>query len=143
MSKSRNRKRNQMLRQRKKDKEIAKQNNELPGQSKMGKRLKNLLGADVSFRNNNISAEKKISNVVLQMIQPLLDEAQSFKDEKNIVGLGVMAWNLGVLKMYEGEKKMLESLKDFRMLLSKDILELMMKYVEIKCNNFGEYDQII
>ncbi len=142
-SKSKNRKQHKMLRQRKKGRGIAEQKNEVLGQLKMKRRLKNQLGAEVEFRNNNYSTEEKISDVVSQMIQPLLDRAESFEEEKNIVGMGVMAWNLGVIKTHKGEKEMIESLKAFRMKLPKEIIELMIEYVEIKCNDFGEYDQFI
>lgn len=142
-SKSRNRKRNQTLRQKKNDREIAEQNIEVLGQSKMGIRLRKQIGKDVTFRNNNNSGKRKISDVVSQMIQPLLETARNFNEERNIVGLGVMAWNMGVIKTHKGEDEMKNSLKDFKMLLPKKTQELMMEFVEIKCNDYGEYDQII
>ena len=79
-SKSRNRKRSQMLRQRKKERESAGQENEVLGLPQIEKRLKNKLGGKVEFRNKNY-ADKKISNVVSQMIQPLMKGARSFKEE--------------------------------------------------------------
>ena len=141
-SKSRNRKRSQMLRQRKKERELAGQENEVLGLPQMEKRLKSKLGGKVEFRNKN-SEDKKISNVVSQMIQPLMKGARSFKEEQNIVGLGIMAWNLGVLKAYKGEKEMLKSLEEFKMSLPNDLMGLVKEYVEIKCTEYGEYDQFI
>ena len=141
-SKSRNRKRSQMLRQRKKERELGRQENEVPGLPPMEKRLKNKLGIEVELRDKNASGEK-ISNIVSQMIQPLMDEARSFKEEKNIIGLGIMAWNLGVIKANKGEKEMLKSMEEFEMIFPDVLKEVIMKYVEIKCTEYGEYDQFI
>ena len=141
-SKSRNIKRSRMLRQRKKARELGEKENEVHGLPQMEKRLKNRLGIDVEVRNKNATG-KKISNVVSQMIQPLMKGARSFKEEQNIIGLGIMAWNLGVVKAYKGEKEMLKSLEEFKMMFPDVLKEVMMEYVEIKCTDYEEYDQFI
>ncbi len=77
------------------------------------------------------------------MIQPLLEDARSFKEEKNIVELGVMAWNLGVIKKNNGEKEMQKALKGFVIMLPKEIKDLLLNYSDIKCKNYSEYNELI
>ena len=101
MGKVKNRKRAKMLRLKKKEREneeYSKTDNSSHGLSKMKKRLDKELNRDVKFNYKNNTKGRKISDVVSEMIQPLMEEARTFKEEQNIVGLGVMAWNLGVIK---------------------------------------------
>ena len=77
------------------------------------------------------------------MIQPLMEEARTFKEEQNIVGLGVMAWNLGVIKKNNGEKEMQKALKGFGIMLPKEIKDLLLDYSDIKCENYSEFKELI
>lgn len=146
MGKAKNIKRAKMLRQRKKEREnenSSKSDNSTHVFSKMKKRLDKELNADVKFNYKNNSNERKISDVVSEMIQPLMEEARTFKEEQNIVGLGVMAWNLGVIKKNYGEKEMQKAFKGFGMRFPKDIKNLLLDYSEIKCENYSEYNELI
>ncbi len=73
----------------------------------------------------------------------MLDDAESFDEEKNIVGLGIMAWNLGIIKKNNGKKEMKKALKDFEKELPKPIIALLLDFSEIKCKYYGEYNEII
>ena len=97
----------------------------------------------MKYNNKNNSNRRKISDVVSEMIQPLLKEARNFKEEQNIVGLGVMAWNLGVIKKNNGEKEMRKALKAFGMKIPKNLINVLLEYSEIKCENYSEYNELI
>jgi len=101
------------------------------------------LNANMKYNNKNNSNRRKISDVVSEMIQPLLKEARNFKEEQNIVGLGVMAWNLGVIKKNNGEKEMRKALKAFGMKIPKNLINVLLEYSEIKCENYSEYNELI
>ena len=146
MGKSRNSKRSKMLHQRKKQREkeeIPKENRRSPGESKLTTRLRKAYNSDIRFKYLENPNRRKISEVVLEMIQPLLDDAESFDEEKNIVGLGIMAWNLGIIKKNNGKKEMKKALKDFEKELPKPIIALLLDFSEIKCKYYGEYNEII
>ncbi|MEA3495630.1 MAG: hypothetical protein U9R42_06295 [Bacteroidota bacterium] len=135
-----------MLRQRKKDREnekVSELNNGVHGLSSIKKRLDKELNTDVKFNYKNNLNGRKISDVVSEMIQPLMEEARTFKEEQNIVGLGVMAWNLGVIKKKNGEKEMQKALKGFGMKLPKEIKSILLEYSEVKCENYSEYNEFI
>ncbi|MEA1872948.1 MAG: hypothetical protein U9N51_00765 [Bacteroidota bacterium] len=97
----------------------------------------------MKFKYKNNLDGRKISDVVSEMIQPLMEEASTFKEEQNIVGLGVMAWNLGVIKKNNGEKEMRKALKGFGMMLPKKIKNVLLEYSEVKCENYSEYNELI
>ena len=101
------------------------------------------LNVDVKFNYNNNPNGRKISDVISEMIQPLMEKAKTFDEEQNIVGLGVMAWNLGVIKKNNGEKEMQKALKGFSMTFPKQIKNLLFDYSEIKCENYSEYNELI
>ena len=113
MGKAKNIKRAKMLRQRKKEREneeYSKPDNSTHALYKIKKRMDKELNSDVKFNYKSNSNGRKISDVVSEMIQPLMEEARTFKEEQNIVGLGVMAWNLGVIKKNNGDKEMQKAL---------------------------------
>ncbi len=72
-----------------------------------------------------------------------MEEAKTFDEEQNIVGLGIMAWNLGVIKQNNGEKEMLKALKSFKMKIPKQFTNLILDYSIIKCENYSEYNELI
>ena len=146
MGKAKNRKRNKMLRQRKKEREneeFSKPDKSTYVLSKIKKRLDKELNVDVKFNYKKNSNGRKISDVVSEMIQPLMEEARTFKEEQNIVGLGIMAWNLGVIKKNNGENEMQKALKGFGMMLPKEIKNILLEYSEVKCENYSEYNELI
>jgi len=146
MGKAKNRKRAKMLRQRKKERENKKSSmpdNNTHAFSKMKKRLDKKLNADVKLNNKNNLNGRKISNVLSEMIKPLMKEARTFDEEQNIVGFGVVAWNLGVIKKNNGEEEMQKALKNLEKSFPKDIKNLLLDYSEIKCENYGEYNELI
>ncbi len=146
MGKAKNRKRSKILHQRKKQREdeiISQENNSAYGLSQIKNRLDKELNVDVKFNYNNNPNGRKISDVISEMIQPLMEEAKTFDEEQNIVGLGVMAWNLGVIKKNNGEKEMRKTLKGFSMTIPKQIKNLLLDYSEIKCENYSEYNELI
>ncbi|MBW6534056.1 MAG: hypothetical protein K0B11_03535 [Mariniphaga sp.] len=125
---------------RKQNKEALK-NNVIFGKSEMQQRLTRQFEKPVEIRINN--AKVKISEVFSEMIDPLMENAESFKERQNIVGMGVVAWNLGIIKEKKGEEAMLESLGIYKMTVPYELKELILEYVEIKCTEYAQYDQFI
>lgn len=141
-SKTKNRKRAKKIRQRKKKQEKF-QSEKIADHISMKNRLKQQYNkVDVQIRDNN-SAEVKISNLVLQLVAPLMEQAKNFDEENNIAGLGVMAWNLGVIKASKGEKEMMKSLDNLGMALPRDYKMILLKFAEKKCIEYPDFDQII
>lgn len=150
MGKTKNIKRAKMLRQRKKERE--KENSSTTAmsadsrtlaRSKMKERLENVYNTEVEFSYRSKSAGRKISDVLSEMIKPLMDKTTTFEEEQNLVGLGVVAWNLGVIKKKHGEKEMRKTLKGFGRRFPKSVKPLLLYYVEVKCNKYGEYNEVI
>ena len=130
-----------MMKLRKKERE-ALQNAESPGIKEIESRLiKQHEGIDIKLRSTN--PQIKLSNILLQMIAPLMKNANSFTEEQNIVSLGVMAWNLGIIKTYKGEDEMLDSLNGFGMKLPNDYKKILLEYADIKITKYPDYDQLI
>jgi hypothetical protein len=141
MGKTKNRKRAKMMRLRKKEREML-QNTESPGIPEIKSRLNQYYeGKDIKLQNRN--PQIKISNIILRMIAPLMKNANSFTEEQNIVGIGVTAWNLGIIKTYKGEDKMLNSLNKLGMELSKDYKDILLEYADKKITEYPDYDQLI
>ncbi len=90
-----------------------------------------------------MSNKRKISDVVLEMLRPLLKEAKNIRDEKKIIGMGVIAWNLGVIKTYKGEDEMRAFMQNIRPPIPEGILDILMEHVERKCSKYKKYDQFI
>ena len=146
MGKSKNRKRSKILHQRKKQretKEMSQDNKSAYAIAKIEKRLNEEFSLNVKLHHNSNPEGRKISEVLSEMIQPLIDDAKTFEEEQGIVGLGVMAWNLGVIKKNKGEKEMRKVLKSISVMLPKQIKKLLLYYSEVKCNNYSEYNEII
>ena len=141
MGKAENRKRAKMMRLRKKERELL-QNTESLGIKEIKSRLsQNHKGKSVKLQNGN--PEVKISNVINEMIAPLTKKANSFQEEKELVDLGVMAWNLGIVKAYNGEDAMLKWVTQFGKELSNDFKNILITYAEKKSTEYPDYDQFI
>ncbi len=145
MSKSKNIKRAKMLRQKKKEQEQDNNSkkNTIQGITKIKNRLEKSLNTKVKLNYKNNNKGRKISDVVSEMLKPLLKEARTFDEEKNAIGLGIMAWNLGVIKTYRGEKEMLEALETFKMKLPVHAKELLLEFSKIKYEYYDKYNQFI
>ncbi len=89
------------------------------------------------------SPVRKISDAVTEMINPEMREARDFEEQKKIIGLGVTAWNLGIMKAHNGEKEILKLKKSFKNALSKELANLIIEFSEVKCTDYSEYDELI
>ena len=139
-SKSKNRKRARIHKQRKKERELLSQGDKPIGMNKIQKRLK--MFGNIELRNKQ-SNKKKISTVVAEMLQPLMEEALSFNEERNIIGMGIIAWNLGVIKTYKGEEEMQKSLLELKPKIPNPFLKILTEYIEIKCTKYKQYDHFV
>ncbi|RLD51029.1 MAG: hypothetical protein DRJ05_18875 [Bacteroidetes bacterium] len=142
-SKSKNRNRAKLLKQRKKEREKAGQGSEIIGLPQIEKRLKNQLGANINFNNRSLSPVRKISDVVTEMINPVMREARDFEEQKKIIGLGITAWNLGIVKTHNGEKEILKLKNSFKKAIPKELVNLIIEFSEVKCTDYSEYDELI
>ncbi len=139
-SKSRNRKRNRIAKNRKNEKESLKSVDKSQTIKKMERRLKGFGKFEIKEKQ---SSDKKISAVVLEMLKPLLDEADSFEIERNIIQMGIIAWNMGVVKTYKGDDEMHASLKEIKPSLPDEMMDILMTIVKRKCSKYKKYDQFI
>jgi hypothetical protein len=140
MGKTKNRKRAKMMRLQKKEREALLNETESPGRREIEQRLSQK-GREVLVQNSN--PQVKISDVLLQMIAPLMENTNSFSEEKNVVGLGVMAWNLGIVKGFKGEDEMQNSVKQIKKQIPKAILNILLEYADIKVSEYPDYDEFI
>jgi hypothetical protein len=141
-SKAKNIKRSKMMRQRKKERE-ALMKEKLSGKAVIEERLNNSHGLkNVNLRDKNNSSIK-ISNLIYQLVEPLMKMAKTFKEEKNTIGLGVLAWNLGTIKTLKGQEQMEKAFEEFSLQLSPEYKKLLLDYIEIKCRVFPDFDEII
>jgi len=90
----------------------------------MEKRLKKYGVKEVREKQ---SSDKNISSVVLDLLKPLLDEADSIKLERKIIQMGIIAWNLGVIKTS----------------IPEEVMDMLMEVVKRKCSKYKKYDQFI
>ncbi len=77
------------------------------------------------------------------MLVSLLDCADSFSERQKSIILGIIALNLEVIKAFKGEDAMLESLNYFMKTLPEATEEILLKYIDIKINEYSDYDQLI
>lgn len=90
-----------------------------------------------------LGRKEKISTILLEMIKPLFYEAHDEQDVKGIVSMGVVAWNCGIIKETEGEAKLKKVMKSFKSQKNDDNRRLLDKYIQIKCSNYGQYNDFI
>jgi hypothetical protein len=84
-------------------------------------------------------AKEKISNLVLEMIFPLLKNAKDEKEIRSILSLGIAAWNGGVLEQLGHTKELDEVLKNFRDPEDPVLSELLEEFMTIKCTKYKHY----
>jgi hypothetical protein len=141
MAKTKNRKRAKLLHLRKRERDALQM-----AKSRSEKILENrLIKRDYieSLKLEQNMAPFKISELVLKLIQPLMDQATSFHEQQNVVGLGIMAWNLGTIKTCRGEDIMLESLDIAVNDIPDELKNELLKYIDIKCEKYSAYNHII
>jgi len=109
---------------------------------KIQKRLDRFENAKFEVRNKQ-SSGRKISEVVLEMVKPMMKTAVNLEQEKRAIDIGVLAWNMGIIKSCKGEEAMLEFIKDIKCKLPDTFMLVFMEFVEKKCSRYREYDQLI
>lgn len=143
MSKSDNIKRAKLLRQRKKEREkqVLLNDNLLKDQQLLREKAEkeNVKIVDRSM----LGRKEKISTVLLEMIKPVLFTAQDEEDARGIVSMGVVAWNSGIIKQTLGEDKLEDAMKAFKSKENSWERNLLNEYIDIKCNQFGQYNDFI
>ncbi len=142
-SKTKNRKRAQMLRQQKRERErLLTTGSQL---EKDNQRLKDSAEKD-GFKIINramLGRKEKISALILDMVKPLIYEAYDEEDLRGIITLGVVAWNCGIIKATKGNSALNKILKSFKNQNNKEDKKLLDEYIQIKCNKYGQYNDLI
>jgi hypothetical protein len=90
-----------------------------------------------------ICSEYKVSSLVMEMVQPLLDDANDLEELRNILLLAIVAWNYGILRDQGGEAsldKEFNKIKPGEQLFERKLLD---KYIDIKCAKYKAYDEYI
>ena len=85
------------------------------------------------------NGKKKISNLVLEMVTPLLIKAKSEEEIRIIVALGITAWNSGIIKDIRGPIALNETLKDFDKNANPKEFKLLEEFISIKCGKYKKY----
>jgi hypothetical protein len=90
-----------------------------------------------------IGSEYKVSSLVMEMVQPLLDDANDLEELRNILLLAIVAWNYGILRDQGGEAsldKEFNKIKPGEQLFERKLLN---EYIDIKCAKYKAYDEYI
>jgi hypothetical protein len=90
-----------------------------------------------------IGSEYKVSALVIEMVQPMLDDANDLEEIREILVMGIIAWNCGILRDTGLEAELSEV---FRKLKAREYLyerKLLDEYIDIKCTKFKAYDDFI
>jgi hypothetical protein len=87
---------------------------------------------------------KKISEVLIEFVHPLINDSSSNDDVKEIFGFGVLAWNMGILKNSGNEKEYNVFLNEIkRKGLSKEMESHLNDYINKKNSIFPQYKNLI
>ena len=143
MSKSDNIKRAKVLRQRKIEREKGmKQTNQLEKDQKL--LAENAAEEGYKIVDRSVLGRKeKISSILLEMIYPLLYDAHNEEEVRGIVSFGLVAWNCGVIKVTLGDEELNNAIKGFKSQESIRNKELLEEYINIKCNKYPQYTDLI
>ncbi len=109
------------------------------GAKKLATKMKDKYGLETVFNNREI----KISEVLIMMINPLIDLSMNYEEEKNVIAVGVMSWNLGIIKILKGEEEVEKELKKIEKTLEKEATDIIKRYAEIKSTEYRQYNQFI
>jgi hypothetical protein len=143
VSKSDNIKRAKLLRQRKRERDKGmKQTDQLEKDQKMllGNAIE--LGYEIVDRSV-LGRKEKISSLLLEMIYTLLIDAHDEEEVREIVSFGLVAWNCGIIKATLGDEELKKAMKSFKSLESLENKKLLEEYINIKCNKFYQYTDLI
>jgi len=87
------------------------------------------------------SSGRKISEVVLEMVKPLIKEPETLEQEKKAIDIGILAWNIGVIKGYQGEEAMQEFIQDIKHKLPETVMQVLIDLARRKCSRYRKYNQ--
>jgi hypothetical protein len=142
-SKTKNKKRAQMLRQKKREREqILALENQLERDKKRLRESAEKDGVKIIDRSV-LGRKEKISTLLLDMIKPIIHEAYDEEDLKGIISMGVVAWNCGIIKTTTGDKELNKVLKSFKNQDNEENKKLLDEYIQIKCEKYGQYNDFI
>jgi hypothetical protein len=139
MSKADNIKRAKLLRKNKRERE-----NPKPLNDQLAKDQQKLINnADIEgikvVDRAIFNGKKKISNLVLEMLTPLLIKAKSEEEIRIIVALGITAWNSGIIKDIRGPIALNETLNEFDKNANPKEFKLLEEFISIKCSKYKKY----
>jgi len=141
MSTEKNRKRLRLLRQLKKERESAVPKSLQESKNKLIKKAE-IHNAQVIDRAV-LGGKEKISEILLEMISPCLNEAESNEEARAYITMGILAWNCGIVKIVKGEDALKNSLKDYGRKDISNEIALVKEYIQIKCDQYGQYNDFI
>ena len=90
-----------------------------------------------------LGSKEKISTLLLEMVNPLFYEANDEEDVRGIVAMGVTAWNSGIIKATSGASELNKLMKSFKSEGFDYEKKLLDEYIQIKCDKYGRYNDII
>jgi hypothetical protein len=142
-SKSKNRKRAQMLRKKKRDRErMLVAETQLEKDKKVLRESAQKDGVTIVDRSA-LGRKEKISSLLLDMIKPMIPMSKDEEDLRGIISMGVVAWNCGIIKSTRGEKELNKVLKSFKSQESQENKKLLDEYIQLKCEKYGQYNDFI
>jgi hypothetical protein len=90
-----------------------------------------------------IGSKYKVSELVIEMIYPMLITANSLKEIREIYSLGVVAWNCGIIWETSGEAGLLKVLRMFKNGESFYERKLLDEYINVKCTKYKAHKEFI
>ena len=90
-----------------------------------------------------IGSKYKVSALVLEMVQPMLVDANDPEEMREILSMGVVAWNCGILRDIGGEAALNEVFMKLKAGEYRYERKLLDEYIDIKCTKFKAYNEII
>ncbi len=85
----------------------------------------------------------KISEMVGEMVEPLLENARNEDDIRTIFYLGMLAWNAAIMRAVKGEDYLKAMLSDLYKELGYEISGDINRLIQYKIDNFSEYYEFI
>jgi hypothetical protein len=89
-----------------------------------------------------IGGSYKVSRLVMDLVQPLLDEANDLEEVNTILSLGVLAWNSGIIRETSGEEA-LGLLLGHTATIDIPTRKLLDNLIELKCTKYKDYIDFI
>lgn len=142
-SKTKNKNRAQNLREKKR-----KRNRLLASETQLEKDKKLLMESakEDGFKiveRSALGRKEKISTLLLDLVKPLIYEAQDEEDLRGIISLGAVAWNCGIIKTTRGENELKNVLKSFKSQNNLENKKLLDEYIQLKCEKYGQFNDFI